>query len=507
MKRKSRIATLLLVCVLLGGCGAKEATKEQVSLTWYLRTDIVDFYNQLIGFKQIEENVGIDVVFQAPPDGNEDAYRMMVASGNLPDIIMWNYSSGIDRMAEEGTAIELSELIAQYAPNLTRIFEERPELRKEVENADGKIYFFPSINPMLSQDEICRKNYIGLIVRQDWLDKLGLTMPRTIDDWHDMLIAFKTRDPNGNDLQDEIPFDGWGLHYFAPAFGVLKDFCVKPDGTVAYGPMEQEYKAYLETINQWYSERLLGSNCIIQSEQWKDNNITNDLTGAFLGLDNAWRYYLPSLQEKAPDAQLLAVPWVESASGIRYTPQQSTGGHIAATVTIITSKCENPIEAVRLIDYLYSQEGGALLHWGVEGVTYEVVDGEKKLLPFALETAASGYLNLYHYAIAHTSWPKYDGETAVLATYPEDQLIAEMTWADASMALIYPTSIRMSTEEKNYCVNVMDSITNYVNEMEIKFITGEELLSNFDQFVSNLKRMGIEEVLEIYRHHYAEFMQ
>lgn len=265
MRKWTALLCLILALCLLGGCAANQE-KAKVPISWYLRTDDVDLYNSLKGIQVIEDATGVDVTFQAPPNNSEDAYKMMVISGNLPDVIMWNHDVSMDRMYAEGLIIDLTDLIAQYAPNLTRIYTERPELRKQVETADGKMYYFPCINPMQTVEEICRKCYNGLIIRDDWLKKLGLTAPMTIDEWYEVLTAFKTQDPNGNGFPDEIPFDGWGLPYFLPAFGVMNTFCIKRDGTVAYGPMEPEYKAYLETMHKWYEEGLLGSNCLIHSD-------------------------------------------------------------------------------------------------------------------------------------------------------------------------------------------------------------------------------------------------
>ncbi len=509
MMKKRVMACLLILSllVLTAGC-VKNGKDEKVQITWYLRAEDEDLYNSLKGVHVIEEATGVDVVFECPPNNSEDAFKMMVASGKLPDVIMWSHSSGIDRMYQEGTVIDLTELIAQHAPNLTKIYTERPELRKQVETSDGRLYYFPSINPMQTVEEIGRKSYAGLIIRDDWLDKLGLATPNTIDEWYEVLTAFKTRDPNGNGFQDEIPFDGWGLPYFLPAFGVLNTFCVKLDGTVAYGPMEPEYKAYLETMNKWYAEGLLGSNCLIHSEAWKTENIVNGLTGAFTGLDNAWRYYLPDLQEKTSAASSLqAVPWITAADGVRYTPREDVASNMATIVTVITSACKDPVAAVRLIDYMYSEEGSNLLTWGIEGESYEVVDGRKQLTELALSVdEEKGWLKLYHYAIGHASFPKYDGETVVLASYPEEQLIAERTWAEASTALIYPPYITMSVEDKAFCDSIMDDVTTYITEMELKFITGEESLDNFDLFVNQLDKMGVTKALDIYRKAYESHM-
>ncbi len=507
MKKRLLAAVLMLSLLLTGGC-MRSAEKEKVQITWYLRAEEEELYNNLKGVQVIEEATGVDVVFQCPPNNSEDAFKMMVASGKLPDVIMWNHSSAIDRMYQEGTVIDLTELIAEHAPNLTKIYTERPELRRQVENAEGKLYYFPSINPMQTVEEIGRKSYAGIIIRDDWLDKLGLGVPNTIDEWYEVLSAFKKQDPNGNGFQDEIPFDGWGLPYFLPAFGVLNTFCVKLDGTVAYGPMEQEYKAYLETMHKWYAEGLLGSNCLIHSDAWKTENIVNGLTGAFAGLDNAWRYYLPDLQENTnTTASLKAVPWLRAADGVRYTPREDVASNMATVVTVITSACKDPVAAVKFIDYMYSEAGSNLLTWGIEGETYEVVDGKKVLTEMALSVnEEKGWLKLYSYAIGHASFPKYDGETVVLASYPEEQLIAERTWADASTALIYPPYITMSEEDRAYCDSVMDDVTTYITEMEIKFITGEESLDNFDRFVAQLDKMGVTRALDIYRAAYAAYM-
>ncbi len=504
---KKRILAWMMLMLLLVAAGCRKQEEEAVQITWYLRTEDVDLYNRLRGVQAIEAATGVDVTFLSPPDNSEDAYKMMVASGQLPDVIMWTHSAGMDRMYEEGTVIDLTELIEQHAPNLMRIYTERPELRREVETAEGRLYYFPSINPMLTVEDVCRKSYCGLIIRQDWLDKLGLTAPQNIDEWYEVLTAFKLRDPNGNGYQDEIPFDGWGLPYFAPAFGVLNTFCVKTDGTVAFGPMEPEYKAYLETMHLWYSEGLLGPNCLIHSESWKTENIVNGLTGSFAGLDNAWRYYLPDMQVNDAAAAMSPVAWPANADGVRYTPREDVAGHMATTVTVITSACEDPVAAVRFIDYMYSPEGSALLTWGIEGVSYTETDGVRQLTEHALTVDPEhNWLMLYEYAIGHASFPKYDGESVVLASYPEEQLVAEQTWANASTALIYPPYIPMSVVDRAFCDGVMDDVTNYIAEMELKFITGEEPLDNYDAYVAQLERMGMQQVLEIYRNAYAAYM-
>lgn len=136
-----------------------------------------------------------------------------------------------------------------------------------------------------------------------------------------------------------------------------------------------------------------------------------------------------------------------------------------------------------------------------------MVDGKKQLTELALTVdEEKGWLKLYDYAIGHASFPKYDGETVVLASYPEEQLIAERTWADASTGLIYPPYITLSVEDKAFCDGVMDDVANYISEMELKFIAGEESLDNFDLFVAQLDKMGVNKALAIYREAYEAYL-
>ena len=372
MRKWTALLCLILALCLLGGCAANQE-KAKVPISWYLRTDDVDLYNSLKGIQVIEDATGVDVTFQSPPNNSEDAYKMMVISGNLPDVIMWNHDVSMDRMYAEGLIIDLTDLIAQYAPNLTRIYTERPELRKQVETADGKMYYFPCINPMQTVEEICRKCYNGLIIRDDWLKKLGLTAPMTIDEWYDVLTAFKEGDPNGNSEQDEIPFDAGsgGLLLFMPAFGITNGWYVNPEtGKVGYGQYSEEYKAYLETMAKWYAEGLVQNVYADENGTLADSadpNLYADLAGSWKGLANYWEQRLPQVKEKNPNADFVAVQWPAcvDGSGVSYADNygMSYGDRVS---TVISTDCKNVEAAARLIDAMYSEEGTNCTTWGTE---------------------------------------------------------------------------------------------------------------------------------------------
>ena len=94
----------------------------------------------------------------------------------------------------------------------------------------------------------------GPIVRKDWLDELGLSMPETIDEWHNVLTQFKEKKGAAAPLayHDNMLRNG----DFIGAYGIKMDFFIE-NGKVVYGPYDKRYKDFLTTFAQWYKEGLI----------------------------------------------------------------------------------------------------------------------------------------------------------------------------------------------------------------------------------------------------------
>ena len=127
----------------------------------------------------------------------------------------------------------------------------------------------------------------GLIIRKDWLDQLQPPVPETMDEWYEVLKAIKTKDPNGNGQADEIPppldMDMTAInHAFVGAWGVTTGF-YQVDGKVQYGPIQPEFKSYLETMSKWYAEGLIDQDYAATDGTLKDAKVTNNQVGAFSG--------------------------------------------------------------------------------------------------------------------------------------------------------------------------------------------------------------------------------
>ena len=156
--------------------------------------------------KYVQDKTNIQIKWDLVPDkALNDRKQLMLASGDYPEVILHGSLTKDEQMkyGKQGVFIPLNDLIDKYAPNFKKAMVDLPYLKSSISAPDGNIYALPQIN------ECYHCNYAQkLWINQSWLDKLGLKMPTTTDEFHEVLKAFKEKDPNGNGKRDEIPLTG-----------------------------------------------------------------------------------------------------------------------------------------------------------------------------------------------------------------------------------------------------------------------------------------------------------
>lgn len=514
-----------------GGSSADPAPEgnpwpDDVSLSYYIRGGTAEYepylYKELVGINKIQENTGIKIDFDVVcGDGEaiQTQYLAMLSSGNYPDIIQWlnneSYAGGVGQLYNDGIIIELNDLIDNYMPNLKKILEEHPNLAKDMMNDDGKFLYFTKLNSFSTIDDVMSITYWGFLMRKDWLENVSMEVPTTMDEWYNVLTAFKTQDPNGNGIADEIPFDaGAGaLTMFYPAYNMLTGVYIDPDtGKVAYGEYTEKYKEFLTTMNKWYSEGLIDDiydeNYNLVGSDVTDEHIYGDIAGSWKGLANNWEQRLPGILDKNANADLVAVPWVKSTKDSKkYTPN-TYYSTLDRTSVCISVDCKYPEAAATLIDYMYSKEGGLYLTWGVEGESYVTnADGTRSWTPAADELVQfydGNFPRKFTYAMAHVSFPRLDQNDTGSTREPQ-YVDACALWADADRSMVYPAAISITQDQVKEAIGAETDIGSYVAEMQMKFINGEEPLTNFDNYLDTLKKMGIENLIKLYQDAYDRY--
>lgn len=527
MKKKRHIKLLCAVLSLafaltgaLGGCQSKQedAEKADTKLTWWIGNNLGEYIKEFKtaeSLQKIQEATGVEVEFIHPSSAAwEEQFNIMIASGEYTDLMQTNwdtgYIGGLDKAIKDGVIITIDEHMDQL-PNLSKALADYPEVDKLVRTSDGKHATFPTWN----DSEAIGAHY-GMLIRQDWLDKLNLAMPKTIDDWYKVLTAFKTKDPNGNGQADEIPLASYkaaSFSSFAAAYGTLKGEFILKNGKTVYGSIQPEYKEFLAEMNKWYKEGLIDSEFAALEKSVMDANMTNGISGAGVGYVGGQLGAYLAAKKDDPSYKLVAAPWPSKAAGEpNYVGWQNVKRLYSAGTgsTAISTQCKNVDAALKLLDYFYSPEGSDLLNWGIEGKTYTKENGKYQFTDFVANNPEGKSPVEAITPITFTAFglvPKIvSGEAYAGVQYNlPAQKDASVVWGEGDTSLLtqlYP----MTPEEKSEYSAVLSEITAYEAEMFTKFVMGREPLENFDSYVERMKGYGVEKAEAMQQAAYDRYM-
>ncbi|PYI56937.1 extracellular solute-binding protein [Paenibacillus flagellatus] len=499
---------------------AREGPKYPAAMSYWVTLDTEAAFSiknqgEMGAYKQLEKITGTKVTFEHPPAGAQaakDQFNLMMATGKLPDVMYYSWKANApDKAIKDGKILRLNELIDKYAPNLSNMLKEKPDLKKQLTSAEGNIYVFP----FLATDDVQYVSH-GLFVRKDWLDKLKLPVPTTIDEWENMLIAFRDQDPNGNGKKDEIPYFYRETDYetdspFLGAYGLLASF-YQENGVVKFGPYEPKFKEYLTLMNRWYEAGLIDKDYLTSDTKLRDSKMLNDLIGAQGNwAASGFGAYLQSKKEQDPHStfSLVGVPFPSLKKGELAVTSGSSKSQWGGAGAAITTSAKNPEEIAAWLDYGYGKEGHMLFNFGVEGESYTMVNGKPQYTDLIMKnpkkltiTQALGLYNTVTYqgpyqnnAEAEKQWHAGDAQQAAM-----------MVWAkEADRSKYLPQNL--NAEEQARIASIMADLRTYMFEMINKFIMGQEKLTKFDEYIQTLKKLKIEEAIKIYQTQYDRYLK
>ncbi|NOU73065.1 extracellular solute-binding protein [Paenibacillus sp. LMG 31458] len=463
-------------------------------------------YNDIGMYKKLQEITGTKVDFKHPSADSSQAleqFNLMLASKNLPDVIEYTWTEvtgGPENAVQTGTILKLNDLIDKYAPNFKKYLQEHPDIAKMIKTDSGSIYSFPFI-----RGDSKLMVFYGPIFRKDWLDKVHMDAPTTIDEWEKVLTAFRDQDPNGNGQKDEIPFllnynevRDFTRNALIGAWGIGDQF-YQVDGKVKYGEIQPEFKQFLTTMRKWYKEGLIDPDFAATDSKLMDAKVTGNKLGTFYGLSGGnLGNYLGLMKDKNPSFNLLAVthPTLKKGAtpvlGQMDKPYKGLGA-------AISGKAKDPEQIVKWLDYAYSEEGHLLYNFGVEGKTYDMVNGYPTYTKLITENTngLSMVRSMAQWMRANYNGPFVQDKRYVEQYYNLDQQKNALnTWSKAENAILMPP-LTLTAEENKRFSSIMNDVNTYAGEMGLKFIMGNEPLDNFDKFVDTLKKFGIDEAVKI----------
>lgn len=464
--------------------------------------------------KELEKETGVKIEYKHPASGQATTeFNLMVSSGNLPDMIEYNwlgFPGGPQAAINNNVIVKLNKYYTADAPDLTKLLKSKPDIDKQIKTDEGSYYVFPNLNTVNAS----MATY-GMVVRGDWLKELNLKVPETIDDWHAVLTAFKTQ--KGATLP--LTYDGssstfrpFENGYFTGAYGINKGFYVD-NGKVKFGPYEKGYKDWLTTMNQWYKEGLIDNNFATNDSKAKDADVLGGKTGAvpvYPGSDLG--KYLPALKAKDANATLVPTPVPVLKKGEKPQFGYMLNNFLAGTGVAITTSCKDPDLAAKFLNFGYSDKGSLLYNFGVPGVSYNMVNGTPKVTDEVLKNPKGLSIGAAWASYARGVYPgPYDGgkysKEYMDQYYPyQEQKDAIPMWSNTDMAKHIMPPVTPTQDESTQLSKYNTDITTFVNEYTLKAIMGVQSLNDYDNsFTAKLKSLNVEKVIAIEQASYDRY--
>ncbi len=545
MKKNSTVKRVLalglsaaMVSATLAGCGQKTESGQTAetgtgaattaaadsdkpyagtTLTWYtkLNANVSDSYANLgetPWAQYVMEKTGIKIEFQHPTQGSEDeAFAVMIASGEYPDIIehTWTtYSGGAGAAINDGVIISLDDYMETNAPNLSKLLDEHPEIDKMIKISSGSYYCFPFLRGLETPNKTEFSS--GLLYRADKLEELGFdSVPETIDEWEAVLRAAK-------DAGFSKPFSTrqeWVKDVWSPAFDNWGDFYVD-DGVVKNGLIEDSRRDLIQTLATWYADGLL-DNDWMQAD--KSSTQTDFVTGntmvGYAPFGQGLGDYTKAMMDADPNFQQ---DYIQAAAPVTSTKGQnakfSKMNNIydkSGVSAAISTQCKNVEAAMWLLDWLYSEEGQLCYNFGIEGESYEMVDGKPVYTDLIMNNpdGLSSAQALAIYTRASTSGVGVQSEDYIDQYYAQDnqkQALELSMKTDMGDHMFPPASV--SEDNQDRYTEIMSQVKTLADEMEASFICGTTPMSDWDSYQQQLKDAGIEEAIQMMQDAYDTYM-
>lgn len=292
--------------------------------------------------------------------------NVTLASGILPDLVYFYSGTAVPgEWIQQGAVIELTDLLAK-APNIQKWLSD--DVMLWMKNPDGNTY---QLN-MVIEFPYNLSNQI----RVDWLDKLGLEMPTTMEEWLTVLQAFRDGDPDGNGVDDTIP---WVYNFQAwfDAYGITNGVYVDVDGHLVPRYLHPYFKDAVEMLASMYQEKLIDPEFVVRNKDIMQAKelILASKAGSWQCSGSTASSYTSILRETDPDATFGYAPLIEGPGGQNVQARNPVGA--AGAITI---QAEEPEKLMAYWNWIYGEEGTTIMNYGEEGVTYEMQDGNPVLL-------------------------------------------------------------------------------------------------------------------------------
>ncbi|HOJ09824.1 MAG TPA: extracellular solute-binding protein [Clostridiales bacterium] len=311
-------------------------------------------------------------ILTCPYEAWVEKYNIYVTSGDVPDLSVTTGpgTMNFNAWAKQGIYLELTDLYSKHCPNIQKHISNDII---EAHRINGGLYGIPK--PSLSDTTAA--------IRADWLEKLNLSMPKTLDDLYSVLKAFMENDPDGNNKNDtyglcsedtlntiDFIFGAFGCH--CPP-NIATNWVPDGNGKLTSNLLEPGMKDAIKYVTKLYRDKILDQEWMLtKSQAYVDKIHTGKVGVTKVAFQTMIAETETKIKANDPACKLEILEGVTGPEG-KYARPMQKGFYM---VSSISNKAKNPVKILQFLDYLMSTEGDKLIRYGVEGITYTEKDGK-----------------------------------------------------------------------------------------------------------------------------------
>lgn len=405
--------------------------------------------------------------------------NLSLATGQMPDLISGKLDF-IDLYGSQGALLNIKDYMDQL-PNFKKWCEENPLELLPYYSADGSLYMFPISG-------IGETNRLGYIYRKDIFDKHNLSIPKDDVELYNVLIELKKLYPDTYPLTLRSSFGRFRV--LAESWGSGWEYYYDSSKNEwRYGAIEDNYKTMVAYFQKLYKEGLIPADWLTQTTSaWQDAIGTEKsfITCDYLSRIDSFNIMIRGTN---PDCQMSYLPPIKGGNnGVAKmgASAETFEGYVISSQTKIRDK------VLKFMDWYYTDEAKELVSWGEEGKTYQVVDGKRQYID-APDIAT--VCNKYGLGSSGT-YQLYDFE-AELCTYTDELRSAVVE--DRKYDMPIQPKMSFTAEEQDILKTVGVNLYDHMTEQISKFLLDQRPMSEWDKYVKEMKDLGVDQIVEVYR--------
>lgn len=461
-------------------------------------------------FQDLEKKTNVLIDWDSVPDQQLiERKNLIFASNEMPDAF---YGLGmlsneeVVRFGSQGFLMPLEDLIDEYAPNLLQVFETRPELRNKITAPDGHIYSLPLLheaNFFLSPP--------ALFINKAWLDQLGRDIPKTTEEFYEVLKAFRDNDMNGNGQQDEIPLSFGNNNISGPyalsgSFGIMDrpfTHLYIDNGQVKFVPAEEGYKEYVKYLHRLYSEGLIDREVFTHDANVYQAKLRSEepIVGAFLG-------WMLSTVFGDSETDYVAIPPLQGPDGHALWMRGNFDESLGAFAVSSTNK--HPEITIAWVDQIYEETTSIEHTWGPIGHNLQRnADGNYEFLPIPEGMGYGAFRHSETTGAAGLHIMTLERSVKIIQGPQKEKMDIVDIYLPYLEEEIYP-NVLMSEEDGKTLSRIQSEMTTqngYIDSTFAKWVVGGKIDEEWDRHLDQLQRLGLEELLDIYQRYYDAVMK